>query len=242
MCWDLDDLRRYERWLASSAGEYALALEFDLLSHLTSHWPRRGRRLLDIGCGPGVFLEHFHRAGFDVTGLDRSPLMVEAARERIGPLADVQVCEATHLPFEDNSFDYASLLTVLEFIENPLDVLREASRVAKRGILVGYLNRMSLYRLCAGSGTLLSRARWFWPWRMRSLVRTALAGAHLRERSVLPGPPATWRTGFPLFQAGRLVLPPWLGGYCALAVDLIDEPPLTPLPAWRTRVQPTKSF
>jgi len=59
---------------------------------------------------------------------------------------------------------------------------------------------------------------------------------------VLPGPPATWKPGFPLFLTGRLILPPWLGGYCALTANLADEPPLTPLPAWRARVQPTKSF
>ena len=242
MLWDAHDLARYEKWHHTEAGAFALAQEFRLLARLTATWPRRGRTLLDIGCGHGVFLEFFHGAGFDVSGLDKSPVMLAAARQRLGHVADLRLGEASHLPFDDNSFDYASLLTVLEFVDDPQAVLLEAARVAKRGLIVGYLNGFSLYRLVSGKGRFLSQARWYFPWRMRAMAHEVLGHAPLRERSVLLGPPATWRRGFPFFKVGRMVLPPWLGAYGAIAANLESTPPLTPLPAWRTGILPTKSF
>ena len=42
--------------------------------------PARGR-LLDLGCGPGLYAERFHDAGFAVTGMDVSTLSIEHARQ-----------------------------------------------------------------------------------------------------------------------------------------------------------------
>jgi 2-polyprenyl-3-methyl-5-hydroxy-6-metoxy-1,4-benzoquinol methylase/glycosyltransferase involved in cell wall biosynthesis len=41
------------------------------------------RRLLDVGCGSGWLSEYFARLGYDVTGLDISPDLIEVARERV---------------------------------------------------------------------------------------------------------------------------------------------------------------
>ena len=41
-------------------------------------------RILDIGCGTGVFLEKALSAGFDVTGIDAAPEMVSIAANRVG--------------------------------------------------------------------------------------------------------------------------------------------------------------
>lgn len=43
-----------------------------------------GARLLDIGCGSGWLCEYFARLGYDVTGLDISPALIELAGERLG--------------------------------------------------------------------------------------------------------------------------------------------------------------
>lgn len=42
-------------------------------------------RILDVGCGTGVFLEKAIAAGFDATGLDASAEMVSIASDRVGP-------------------------------------------------------------------------------------------------------------------------------------------------------------
>jgi glycosyltransferase involved in cell wall biosynthesis/2-polyprenyl-3-methyl-5-hydroxy-6-metoxy-1,4-benzoquinol methylase len=41
------------------------------------------RRILDVGCGSGWLSEYFARLGYDVTGIDISPDLVEVARERV---------------------------------------------------------------------------------------------------------------------------------------------------------------
>lgn len=241
MLWDRHDLERYERWLASPRGSYALVQECHLLEWLTAAWPRRGRTLLEVGCGPGVFLEFFHRAGFDVAGLDKSPVMLAAARDRLGERADFNLGDAHRLPYDTDSYDYVALLTLLEFVSDPRRVLLEAARVAKRAVIVGYLNRLSLYRLSAGHHKILNQAKWYLPWEMRSLARSAMGSAPIHEGSVLPGPPWTWRPGCPLWGLGRAVLPVQVGAYCAYTADLTAEPPLTPLPAF-AGAHPTKSF
>ncbi|HEX8572866.1 MAG TPA: class I SAM-dependent methyltransferase [Allosphingosinicella sp.] len=45
----------------------------------------RGGRLFDVGCGTGAFLEKALAAGFDASGADSAPGMVEVAAARLGP-------------------------------------------------------------------------------------------------------------------------------------------------------------
>ena len=66
-----------------------------------SRLPAPPCRVLDVGCGTGVFLEKAAAAGFDVAGLDSSPEMVsvasrrlEPARVRVGRMQDLAEREA----------------------------------------------------------------------------------------------------------------------------------------------------
>jgi ubiquinone/menaquinone biosynthesis C-methylase UbiE len=49
-----------------------------------SKLPEPPCRILDVGCGTGVFLEKAVAAGFDVTGLDASAAMASVASKRVG--------------------------------------------------------------------------------------------------------------------------------------------------------------
>lgn len=53
-------------------------------SFVLSHLPKPPSRVLDIGCGTGVFLEKAIAAGFDAVGLDSSAEMVSIASSRVG--------------------------------------------------------------------------------------------------------------------------------------------------------------
>jgi SAM-dependent methyltransferase len=69
--------------------------------------PLTGRRLLDVGCGPGGYLALFDGWGVrraDLAGIDLVAERVEAARARV-PGADVRVGGAAELPWPDASFD-----------------------------------------------------------------------------------------------------------------------------------------
>src|SRR3954451_20444081 len=70
--------------------------------------PRPGEELLDVACGTGNAAVLAARTGANVTGLDLSPRLLDAARARAAaqraPAAFV-VGDAQELPFEDGSFD-----------------------------------------------------------------------------------------------------------------------------------------
>lgn len=145
--WNAETAQFLHDWYATPEGTYAITQENRLFQHLISQWPRRGHTLLDIGCGAGIFLEMLWHYGFDVTGLDTSTDLLDMARERLGNRAEFQLGRPEHLPFDDEEFDYAALLTVLEYVDNPEDVLREAIRVSHRGVIIGFMNSFSLYQI-----------------------------------------------------------------------------------------------
>ena len=62
--------------------------------------PLSGTRLLDAGCGSGLFAELAARGGADVIGLDAAPGLVEYARRR-RPAAGYVVGDLERMPFAD---------------------------------------------------------------------------------------------------------------------------------------------
>jgi SAM-dependent methyltransferase len=44
--------------------------------------PTQFQQLLDLGCGPGIYAERFHKAGYTVTGIDFSKRSIEYAKEQ----------------------------------------------------------------------------------------------------------------------------------------------------------------
>jgi len=244
--WNRATAEAYEKWLDSPTGRFAYAQEARLVRHLISGWPRRNQRLLEVGCGTGFFLHLFYDSGFDITGLDSSPDMLQAARQRVGRCADLHLGHADHLPFDDKEFDFVALLTVLEFLPDPAAALREAYRVARKGILVAFLNKLSLYYLTHGldvpclrpllpKATLLRNARWFSPWAMRALMVSVVGHKPMTGQCVLPGPLATWRDNFPCRMLNGSLYPLSIGSFCALRADLVDEVPLTPIFSFSTQ-------
>lgn len=73
-----------------------------VLAELTAFGP--GVRLLDLACGTGELAALAVRAGCEVTGIDSSPAMLEAAR-RTAPGARFVEADLGALPFPDASFD-----------------------------------------------------------------------------------------------------------------------------------------
>ena len=99
---------------------------------------RPGDRVLDSCCGTGDLALACARAGGHVTGLDFSERMLERARRKSGEIEWVQG-DALELPFEDGSFDAA---TVGFGVRNLADLelgLRELRRVLRDGGRVGVL-------------------------------------------------------------------------------------------------------
>lgn len=98
-----------------------------------------GKRVLEIGCGPGIDLVQFARAEAKVSGIDISPHSVDLARKWLsinGCTAEVQVGDAERLPYEDGQFDFVYSWGVLHHTPDIWQAVREIYRILKPGAQV----------------------------------------------------------------------------------------------------------
>jgi ubiquinone/menaquinone biosynthesis C-methylase UbiE len=91
------------------------------------------RRVLDIGCGDGTYTLELCDLAHprSIHGVDLAAEAIKMAQSRVGgrPIT-FSSGSACALPFPDSSFDVAYLRGVLHHMDNPIDALREALRVA----------------------------------------------------------------------------------------------------------------
>lgn len=94
-------------------------------------------RLLDVGCGRGLFLERAAQVFPDwrLSGLEVDDEGVAYARV-LAPTADVRAGEATAMPFPSDSFDVITAWDVLEHIQDVKKALDEIKRSLRPGGLV----------------------------------------------------------------------------------------------------------
>ena len=126
---------RYERWFDSPFGKRADRIEQQLLGHLLSG-VGGVRSLLDVGCGTGHFAALWAANGLTAVGLDRDPDMLAFAQvHRSG--FPIMRGDALALPVQDQCVDIVAMITVLEFLDDPEQGLREAARGRPPGAAPG---------------------------------------------------------------------------------------------------------
>lgn len=93
----------------------------------------KNKRVLDAGCGPGVYSEWLMKQGAEVVAVDASPKMVELTKRRLGETADVRQADLSKpLGFlNDSSFDIVLSPLVLEYIEDWSGTFAEFHRVLR---------------------------------------------------------------------------------------------------------------
>jgi 2-polyprenyl-3-methyl-5-hydroxy-6-metoxy-1,4-benzoquinol methylase len=89
-----------------------------------------GIKLLDVGCGTGAILDMFSKR-YEAYGQDVSAQAVEFCRKR--GLTRVVQGTLDRLPPDYKDFDFATLLDVLEHIDNDRGALREVRSLLKPG-------------------------------------------------------------------------------------------------------------
>jgi len=119
--WDPEMARILDTW-----GEGNVWTEIQLL--LTS----RSGKVLDIACGTGktmTFLDRFQE--IELYGCDISDRLIDKAVERGIPRANLEVCDATQMPYSDKSFAYSySIGSIEHFTEDGIrKFLAECRRV-----------------------------------------------------------------------------------------------------------------
>jgi len=89
---------------------------------------------LEIGCGSGAVSKYIaERYHLNVTGVDVDPEQIELAKKNANKIFNLRflAADATHLAFEDNSFDIVLSFGVMHHIPNWLDVMEEIKRVLR---------------------------------------------------------------------------------------------------------------
>lgn len=124
---------------------------FEKLSYLTEiiDFPAyQGKQLLEVGCGVGIDLIRFARAGALVTGIDLAEVSIGLARKNFeyqGLSGEFVVMNGEDMQFHDNTFDVVYGHGVLQYTAHPQRMMAEMHRVLKPGgqaILMVY-NRYS---------------------------------------------------------------------------------------------------
>lgn len=94
------------------------------------------KRLLDVGCGYGYFLETAAANGWQPFGVEISSEAVEQARRNFGN-SRIFRGRIEDSGFESNLFDAVTFWDVLDFSNHPTSDLTEALRILKSGRLIG---------------------------------------------------------------------------------------------------------
>jgi len=125
-------LNDYEEWFKEHKYVYELELE------AVRHFIPKGKKGIEIGIGTGRFAIPFNiREGVEPSGSMRDYSL------RLG--LTVYDGTAEELPLEDQSYDFALMVTTICFIDNVEEAFREVRRILKPGgrFIIGLVDKNS---------------------------------------------------------------------------------------------------
>lgn len=96
-----------------------------------------GKKILDIGCGTGIYCKKLGEVGFECTGVEKDEGSIKIARE-INKISVIEQ-DVRYLQIEEKSFDTILMIEFLEHLENVNDidiVLEKAKLIARKNIII----------------------------------------------------------------------------------------------------------
>ena len=97
-------------------GSQPLPQDSDWLLRFLPKLGQLGRRVLEVGCGPGIDAGTLTRAGFEVVAFDRASVALTRARERAPNATLLRADLARTLPFRGEGFDAAVSSLALHYL------------------------------------------------------------------------------------------------------------------------------
>ncbi len=212
----------YDNWYNSAKGAIYDKLEKQAIDRLLPDITKP-TRLLEVGCGTGHWSRYFSDKGFEVTGIDISTEMIKIARQKQMPNNRFEIADGRNLPFEDEGFDVAAAITVLEFTTEPAKIISEMVRCVKKSkgvLIIGVLNALSGYNQKRKNkpGSVYSSAHLFSPQQIRDLLSQY---GIPRMQTIGFVPEKDWLLGIsPLWEYLGQFLCPQRGAFIAARVDI----------------------
>jgi 2-polyprenyl-3-methyl-5-hydroxy-6-metoxy-1,4-benzoquinol methylase len=142
----------YDDWMNEQASRrvYMWAKRLDKIEQF-----RKGGRLLDVGCGEGLFLQAALHRGWQVDGTELSSYAAQVASDLLG--VKIFCCDLNDAPYPMQAFDVITVWHVLEHVRDPMAYLLKIRSLLKSGGLLilavpnvhNYLMRIA-YRIARG--------------------------------------------------------------------------------------------
>lgn len=97
----------------------------------------KGKKILDLGCGSGLYIKKLLKGGGNVKGIDLSPELIKIAKKE-NPKIEFKVGSISKkLPYKTGEFDIVLGALVMHYVDNWNPALKEIKRVLKpKGIFV----------------------------------------------------------------------------------------------------------
>ena len=130
----------YDAWYSHPQGNQIYKAELNVVDHLI---PEKGFGV-EVGAGTGIFAKHLTSVERRVICLDPSPKMLSQALKR-GIISILGVGE--NLPFRQSVLDFAYLVAVVEFLDDPVTVFGDIHRTLKKSgsLTVLFINSDSVW-------------------------------------------------------------------------------------------------
>ncbi|MGY2128067.1 class I SAM-dependent methyltransferase [Blastococcus sp. SYSU DS0617] len=171
-----------------------------------------GLRVLDAGCGPGLYADELLGRGAEVLGFDASAAMVELARARVGGRAEIRVARLDEpLPYPDDCVDLVVCALAIHYVEDRHAAFAEFHRVLRPGgaAVVSTQHPTTDWLRKGGSyfDRVLENDTWalasgahevrFWREPLSDLCAAATDAGFVIQRLVEPRPPEIMRERWP---------------------------------------------
>lgn len=114
---------------ATPAGIFRVSRRVDEFIHYLN--TDKKSKVLEIGCGTGIFTNNFYQRGICPIGIDISLDLLKKAKERNPRIIFIQA-DAENLPFKENVFDFVLGISVLHHLAIR-DALKSIKSVLKAG-------------------------------------------------------------------------------------------------------------
>lgn len=138
--------KTYWKKIEKDVNELENASEYPL--HLVDRYADKNKKMLELGCGLGRVLKHYHYKGYNIEGIEYDEGCVNTLRREDNTLR-VRHADITNLPYSDGSFDIAMAFGIIGHLEHDMaKAFREVNRIMKQGgLLAGSLCYDNVIRL-----------------------------------------------------------------------------------------------
>ena len=139
-----------------------------------------GKKVIDVGCGGGIFTLAIAETGVDVTGIDTSKHAIEQAKDQAKqkalPANFICTDSSSYLANSDNEkFDVVVCLEMLEHVDDPSAEIKALAELAKPGgdLILSTINR-----------TFVAKSAMIWG--LENLLTVLPKNTHQYEKFITP--------------------------------------------------------